>query len=416
MKSSAAGLLLLLVVGFAGAQDAAPTTEALEQRLQGIEKMLAEGQTEPALALVRQVRAEVPKEAPWLLVRTFLLEGAIQIRGKQWAAAETVYTTFIDQYGQWPQAPEAWLQLGRVRRQLGKSDLARQAWNKVIAEAPHAMARMEAEQAILDSLLADGQVVEAEQRADALLKAWPWLETAPWIMVQLGRARLEAGQAKEALAWFERVRAAYPGSAASFEVRRPMVEALDQAGRAKDALALLEQVRADRPEMFVVAEATAMAARMMAEQGEVPQAVTLLDSVVGKYPGTSSAAQAIWLQVELLVKQGDKAAALAIFKAHASEFPGDWWQAQALQVLLDLYGATQAWNDAEDTADALVKLAEGSPLAAQTLLRKAEIQIDADRPKGAKVTLEKVIQTYKGAPVVPQAQMMLEELTQAGNP
>lgn len=415
MKHPAA-VLLFLAASLAFAQDAANPIEALEQKLQGVEKMLDEGRTDEALALVQHVRGEVPQDAPWLKARSYLLEGVIQIRAKQWAKAEAVYTQFLDQYGPWPQAPEAWLQLGRVRRQLGKGDLARQAWDKVITDAPHAMARLEAEQAVVDSLLGEGKVAEAEQRVTVLLAKWPWLETAPWLLSELGRARLEAGQSKEALAWFERLRKDYPGCEAAFEVRRPMVEALRQAGRPKDALLLLDQVRTDRPEMFVVADATTMAARMMADQGEVPQAVTLLDDVVGKYPGTTAAAQALWLQVELLAKQGDKAAALAAFKAHAGEFQGDWWQVQALQVLLDLNGATQSWNDAEDTADALVRLTDGSPVAAQALLRKAEIQIDAGRPKGAKLTLEKIVQTYKGAPVVPQAEMMLEELKQTANP
>jgi len=416
MKQVTAALLLLLATGLAGAQEGENPLEALEQKLQSVERMLDQGQTDEALALVKQVRKDVPKEAPWLLVRTFMLEGAIQIRAKQWAAAEAVYSQFLDQYGQWPQAPDAWLHLGHVRRQLGKNELARQAWDKVIADAPHAMARIEAEHATIDALLNDGKVADAEKRAEALFGQWPWLESAPWMMAQLGRARLEAGQPKEALAWFERLRKDYAGCEAAFEVRRPMVEALKQVGRAKDALALLDLVRTDKPEMFVVADAATMAARMMGEQGEVPQAVTLLDELIGQYPGTTAAAQALWLQVELLVKHEDTAAALAAFKAHAGEFNGPWWQAQALQVLLDLYASTQAWNDAEDTADALVKLTDGSPLAAQVLLHKAEIQIEAGRPKGAKVTLEKVVQTYKGAPVVPQAEMMLEELKQAGNP
>lgn len=401
--------LLAVMVVRVGAAPADPA--ALAERLDQANTQVEAGKLDEALAAVRAVRAETPVEAPWLLVRALLLEGGIQVRAGHWPEAEAVYAQFMDTYAAAPQAPEAWLQLGRVRQQTGRLEGARQAWERIVAEAPDAMVRLDAEQALIELLISEGKLPAAEQRATTLLAQWPWLQAAPELCATLGQARLEAGQAAEALGWFERARRDYPGSDTAFEVRRPLVEALRQAGRVPEALALLNEVRIEHPEMFVVADAASLTAAILAEQGQTKEAVAALEAVVAAWPGTDVAARALWQAVGLQQAAGEPAAALASFRAHAAEFVGDWWQVRAGQVLLELAAASEAWNDAEDAADAVVTLTDGSPVAAQTLLRKAAVQIEAKRPRGAQVTLEKVIQRYKGAPVVPQAEAMLQSLT-----
>ncbi len=397
-------MLVLPLVAQAPKPDG-PDQQAAAQ-LDQAERLLGEGKPAEALAKVKQARETAGTKYPWLLVRAWMVEGYAQVKAQDWPAAATAFDTVAARYADWPQVPEALLQLGRVRQVQKRLGEARSAWAKVIEVAPHSLSRLEAERLVIGADLDAGDLAAAARRLDTYLSAVAWVDEAPGLLLELGQAWLNAGQAQKALATFERLRTQYPGTEAAFTARRPMVAALAQLKRTDDALKLLTQAQVEAPEMFVVTDVAHLRADLLAD-AQPAQASAALDELVKRYPGTFVAARALARQAVLLRQAGDAAGAIARLKALVEAFAAPYWRVQSLPLLADQLREQKQWDAAEDVLVELVKLTDGTAVAADALLRMAEVQRAAGRKKAARKSLEKVVQTYKGPPVVPLAEQQM---------
>lgn len=404
------GLVLSLSVGAAAPE--APTPERTAKAQELLDKAAAairDEHFEEALSFLGAARESAGEDVAWVQVKSLVLEGYAEQLRQGWSKAERAWSRIVDQYGDWPQVPEALLNLGLTRAAQGKEALAVEAWKRIVAEAPHSPVRFPAERRLVQAALRARDWAGAAQRVDGLAKQCPWLESLPAMLAETGRALLDAGQYEPAWRRFEQVRKSYPGSEPAYAVRRPMVEALHGLKRSDEAIALLDAAAREQPEMAVVADTTALKADVLADQDQVDAAVQALDELRRRYPATYVAARAARQQADLLRAKGRVDDAIKAFAAASAGFQGAWWRIQVLQVLIDLYREKKDYDHLEDTAAELVSLTEGSPTAATALLEMAQAQHDAGRNKAARQTLEKVVQTYKGAPVVPQAQQWLQE-------
>ncbi|NUP99954.1 MAG: tetratricopeptide repeat protein, partial [Armatimonadetes bacterium] len=206
---------------------------------------------------------------------------------------------------------------------------------------------------------------------------------------------------------FESIGKLAPGSEPAFAVRRQMVMALQQLKRTDEALALLARAEQQQPEASAVAAIVELRAEVLEESGRWTEAVTALDELVRRYPGSYLAAQATQRQIDLLREHDDLPGAIARLKALQPTLSGPYWEVQTQRELLGLYRAAKQHDQAEDTAAALLKLTEGTPVGADALLQMARAQREAGRKKAARQSLEKLVQTYKGGPVVPMAEALL---------
>lgn len=412
MKWSWIGALLLSALLPLAAQEAEPGAgiEAKHDRIAGL---IDEGKADEALALLKAARADIDAEKmPWLLVQSLLLEGYANAAAERWPAAETAFARVADEYPDWPEAPEAREQVGRARLAGGRAAEARQAWDQVIADAPQSYSRIGAEQALFELDLDEGKLPAAETRVAAMAKAFAWSDDLPWMLLALGQAYLDRDQPEPALARFAQLREQYPGSPAAFSARRPMIEALQSLDRADEALALLAEAKTDRPAMLVQWDIAQLEADLLLDADRPADAAAALGAVAEQYPSTFVELEARLRQARILADQdqADQAATLLAGLLDGTKEP--YRQVPLLRGLLDLYQDQENWDRTEDTATRLITLTEGSAVAAEALLRKAEAQWAAGRKKAARASLETAIQTYKGPPVVALAQQKLFEWSQ----
>jgi tetratricopeptide (TPR) repeat protein len=360
------------------------------------------------LPLLAEAR-KVGDLAPWIVVESYLAEGRAQVGLHNLPAAEVVLLRAEEMTrgaaGQldWPQRPDALLALAELRAAQQRPDDARKLYAELVDTAPDSLPRLAAERRLVDLDLAAGKLDSAAPRVDAYLKAFPWEESAPWLLDRLGRAALATNHFDAAMARFDQLRRDYAGSEAAVGCRGPLVDALRGAKQYDRALTLLDEVLTVRPEMLVVGEASRLKAETLAAKGDTKAAVAALDEPIGHYGDTFVAQRLRLQQADLLRRAGDGKGEIARLQALDKAFPQPYWHVAALRALLNAYSANKDYDDAEDTADALAKLCAGTPLGAQALFDKAQCQHDAGRVKPAKVTLDLIIATYKGAPYVPLA-------------
>lgn len=401
-------LLVALLLGAAAAQEPPAGPEArVAALLDRAQELITAGKTDEALAQIKAARELAGDKLPWATVRSLQLEGYAAIRARNWRAADAALATIVEKHAAWPQTPEVLLQLGRVRVQLGREKEAREAWQRVVTEAPASLSRLDAERELIESDLRAADLKSAAGRIDALQASMPWLQALPALLQRLGSALLEAGQPAEALSRFEAIGKLAPGSEPALAARRLMVTALGRLKRTDEALELLARAEQQQPEARAIADIAELRAEVLEDCGEWEKAVAALDGLARRYPGSYLAAQATQRQIDLLRKHDQLPAAIDRLKALEPSLEGPFWQVQTLRELLGLYRAAKQHDQAEDTAAALIKLTEGSPIAADALLQMARAQRDAGRKKAARQSLEKLVQTYKGGPVVPMAEALL---------
>lgn len=397
----------LLCLPAAAQQPAAdPKVEQAQQAFDQADQLARDGKADQALAVVQKARQAIGTSVPWLAVRGLMLEARLQGVLGNWSKAESDFAQVVDQYFAAPDLAAALAGLGRARRELNRPKDARAAYERIITDCPHSYERYDAAQRLVELDLADGKLEAAAQRLDGYVKAYPWASDVPWLLGRLGQALLEHGQPQQALARFTALRSQYAGSEAAFNARRPVVECNRKLQQYDAALAMLNDVAQQAPGMFVEADAVGLRADVLVESERWQQAVTELGALAQRFPQSFVAVQSTRRQAALLAQHDDVDGAVAKLKQLAQDFPAPYWRVPTLRGLFTLLRAHERWDDAEDTAAALVDLTENSPTAANTLLEMAEVQRSAGRKRAARLTLAKVAQTYKGAPVVPWAEQL----------
>jgi uncharacterized protein HemY len=111
-------------------------------------------------------------------------------------------------------------------------------------------------------------------------------------------------------------------------------------------------------------------------------------------------------QAEILARAKDLPGAAAKIDLALKAFPQPYWQVGLLRAKYQIYHDQKDWDNAEDTAEALVKLTAGTAVAAEALLDKARAQHEAGRKRPARDTLTALIATYKGPPFVSLAEVL----------
>ncbi|MBI2300687.1 MAG: tetratricopeptide repeat protein [Armatimonadetes bacterium] len=413
MKLHCLPLALLAAVTWAADQPGQPAPDPKVQKasdqLDTAAKLLADGKTDEVLALTRQVRRDLGKDAPWLQSQAWMLEGLAQGRAKGWAAAELCFATIADTWPDRPELAEALSSLGVARAEQGKLALARQAYDKLVTACPDSWQSLAADSRLFGLDLREGKLKEAGERVDACLRRFAWYDDGPNMLGRLGQALLDGGQAEPAVARLEQLRGQFPGTQSAYDARRVLVVAYRQLKQTDKALAILDEVVKVTPEMFAVADATDLRASVLADADQWQRAADSLADLAKAYPKTYLAARAMVRRARLLQEHGQTDPAVQTLQQLYDDFPGPLWRVQTLTVTFDLLRDAKRYDAAEDAALKLIDLTQGSPVASNTMLELARVQWDAGRKKSARQTAQKVFQTCKGAPVVQIAESPLAE-------
>lgn len=380
--------------------------EAVRTQLEQAGDALAAGQFDRAATLARQARAS-GKDLPWAQAAGYLMEGQALLAQRNWVAADTALKQVVDKFGDWPEAPTALLAQGDARRGQQRLTEARAAYERVLRDYPHSPERLLAAERLFHLELEQQAFDAAAKRLDAELTAMPWLQAGPDMLVSLGYALLDAGKPEQALPRLQRALAQYGNTPVAASATRGTAEALVALKRHDEAWALLAPVR---PELAALADLVNLRVEVLLAQQKPDEAVAALVALGAQYPGTHVAALAALRAARVELDRDRYDAALALLQPLRTAFPQPYWQAQILRAQYQATTAAKRWEAAEDAALELVGLTEGTALGAQSLLDLAEAQRGAGHNRAARLSLEKVIQKYKGPPAVPQAQQMLGEL------
>lgn len=378
--------------------------------------LLDQGKPAEALAKVKEASTAAADKSPAIAVACLMLEGRAEAARERWDAAATALNTLTVKFADAPQAPDAACLIAAVRRRQERPVEARQLYERVLTTYPDSWGRMEAERGLI-RLALDTNLEDATQRLDAYLTRYPWTDDGPWLLDELGAAQLAAKQGAAAAATYERIRRDYGGTQAAFEARRGLVDAYRAAERWDDALRVLTEAAGEGPEMFAVAEITMLHAELLEAKGDRAAAAEMLGGLAGRYPGTFVAARAALRRSELLLALERKDDAVAAVEPLRDTFTTPYWKVQVLRVLMDVYHQAGQYDQAEDSAAALIELTDGTPLGASALLQMALSQKEAGRLRAARGSLERLTQKYKGPPFVTWAQQLMAdwEAEGAGN-
>lgn len=399
----------LLAVPAARAEAPADPLEAAGAQLEQAATLLGEGQLDEALELLAAVRGGPAGEAPSILIDCWLLESQVHAARQNWDETVAALLQITEKYPTAPQSPDALRLQAAARQRQGRPIEARRLYDKAIADYPDSFARLDAERGLFGLDLNEGKLAPAAERLADYLSRQPWADDGPWLLGQLGSAQLEQGKHAEAAATYERIRTDYAGTQAAYEARRGLVEAYRATERWDDALAVLDEAAAADPEMFTIAEIESLRVDVLEQKGDTAAAVARLDALAERYPATFVAAQALLRKGQMLLAADDNTGAAAACQALLDRFDSPYWRVQTLRVLMGLYHDSEQYDQAEDAAAALLELTAGTPQGAEALFQMAMSQRAAERQRAARLSLERLMQTYKGPPYAVWAEQLLAQ-------
>ncbi len=204
--------------------------------------------------------------------------------------------------------------LAQAQRALGRLDDAETTARDLMKVAPGALTGPYALALALEAKQQYRQVVETLTAATAASPTpGAGLEVTP-LLVHLGFAHFELGEYDQALAAFERARAASPNNPA---IDLYVLQVKVSARRFTEAIELARKMRSARPGDQRVIRLEADALR---ETGKVDEGAALLSGVVDSRPGDVTAYLAL---AEYRSRAGQHDAALALLERAAGKFPSD---------------------------------------------------------------------------------------------
>jgi tetratricopeptide (TPR) repeat protein len=317
---------------------------------------------------------------------------------KDFAAAETTLDKVVDHEADEAVLAEAWFLRGRVLQELGKSELACQAFRQVVDEYPGSDYEPEALWNVAQLQERLGRPNEAAACYQKILDRRAAAEHRAGALYNLAWIRLQEGQPEEADSHFREIVTAHRDSPYWTHASLSVAQHDLDAGRSDEAQRTLDEVLKDEQGQAVRDRALYLAGQIAFASAAWHEARQRFEQVASECPRSELVATSAFAAAEAAfqAKDGDT---LALFESLAARSDGlnPALRATARMRLAQLYAEAGRWDEASEIAESF---AERHPDFAQ----QYEIDYVLGRCRAARALFAEAREAYEKVLHAPAAE------------
>lgn len=402
-------------------------------KLLRVRMLLRDDDTDAALKLLEQCRAEAPNEA--MAAELQLEKAGALLQAKRFAESDDAYQVYLDVANDPAGLARAYFGKGLA---MASPDLERYAeaaaaFDKAVKGLELPAERADAQFKAGDAYYASDKFEDAEKRYRSFVTSFPEHENVPAALYQLGLSLANTGRRADALETFETLETEYADTPFAeqaalrsadvmlAESRReaaldkytqigrtytnsPAAQALSlhqqgivlyqYFGRYAEAQAAFEAVIANYPESEYVPQASYMRGFCLYSQGQQEEAVQTCMDFIEQYPDSKWRPEVIFWLAEQYYNRGLYEKAEPLFQSVAKEYKPHWlapralyWAGRAAAAQANYVGALERYSE-------VAKMYAGNEILPYTRFAQGDALSELGEFARAILAFEEIIKNY----------------------
>jgi len=347
--------------------------------------LLRDGDTNGALKLLEECRAEAPNET--LAAELQLEKAGALLQAEKHKEANEAYQVYLDVADDPAGLAQAYFGKGLALWKLERFAESATAFDKAEKKLASPEKQAEALFKAGDAWFQAGKPGEAEKRYRTFSSRFPESPLQPNALYQLGLSQAKTGQRAAAAATFQTLESEYADSPFAEKAALRAADLLLASAQWEAALEKYTQIGQTYTNSATAALSLHQRGMLLYRLKHYGKAQQAFEKVVASYPESEHAPQASYMRGFCLYGQGNVAEAVETCKAFIEKYPDSEWTAEVLFWLAEQYYNKGNYAEAEPLFIRIATDFEGASLAPRALYW-------AGRAEAAQANYVKALERY----------------------
>ena len=375
--------------------------------------LLAQNQTDPALKLLEECRAEAPNET--IAAELQLEKASALLQAKQFTEANDAFQIYLDVADNPDGLARAYFGKGLALWNLKRFTESAAAFDKATKGLPNNAQRQEALFKAGDAYFQANNYSEAAKRYRTFSSDFPENPLRPHALYQLGLALSKSNHEAEATEVFQSIETDYPQSTFAEKAALRSADLLINQAQWEAALNKYTQIAQTYTNAPTVALSLQQRGLLLYRLGRYSEAQTAFTQLINKYPKSEYTPQASYMRGFCLYYQGHLEESLSTARKFIEEYPDSEWTPEVLFWLAEQYFNRGEYSEANSLFLRIASTYPSTALAPQSLYWAGRAEAKSANYVRAIELFGKIAKTYPKSLIIPQARFAQgDALTELG--